>query len=75
MTLQHIVLFSFPRDLSAEEAAQMQGSLQSAICLLRIISVLRPAAAGPPFCVSFPNREAARWPHRRSRCSRALRSL
>lgn len=25
MSLQHIVLFSFPRELSAEEAAQMRG--------------------------------------------------
>jgi hypothetical protein len=29
MTLQHIVLFSFPRDLSAEEAAQMRDMVAS----------------------------------------------
>ena len=29
MTLQHIVLFSFPRELSAEEAAQMRAMVAS----------------------------------------------
>ena len=29
MTLQHIVLFSFPRDLTADEAAQMRGMVAS----------------------------------------------
>jgi len=29
MTLQHIVLFSFPRDLSAEETAQMRDMVAS----------------------------------------------
>jgi hypothetical protein len=29
VTLQHIVLFSFPRDLSDEEAAQMRGMVAS----------------------------------------------
>jgi hypothetical protein len=29
MTLQHIVLFSFPRDLSDEESAQMRGMVAS----------------------------------------------
>lgn len=29
MALQHVVLFSFPRDLSADEAAQMRGMVAS----------------------------------------------
>jgi Stress responsive A/B Barrel Domain len=29
MTVQHIVLFSFPRDLTAEEAAEMRGMVAS----------------------------------------------
>ena len=29
MTLQHIVLFSFPRELTEDEAAQMRGMVAS----------------------------------------------
>jgi hypothetical protein len=71
MTVQHIVLFSFPRELSAEEAADMRAMVASWPKEIGLMTRCRfgtdltgARTRGYPYLLytEFPSEEAPRWP-------------